>query len=60
MTTRKIHIYLLVFLGISAVGGGETLIISSSGKLLGGLPVSILKDFPFKDFLFPGLILFLF
>ena len=58
MTARRIHFYLLAFLGVSAIGGGGTLIISPSGKLLGGLPVSILKNSPFKDFLYPGLILF--
>ena len=50
MTARKIHIYLLAFLGVSAIGGGGALIISPSGKLLGGLPLSILKNSPFNDF----------
>ena len=50
MTARKIHIYLLAFLGVSAIGGGEALIISPSGKLLGGLPLSILKNSLFNDF----------
>ena len=58
-TARKIHLSLLVFLGLSAIGGGCALIISPSGKLLGGLPLSILKDSPFDDFLIPGMILFL-
>lgn len=58
MTARKIHIYLLAFLGISALGGGAALIISPSGKLLGGLPLSILTRSPFTDFLIPGIILF--
>jgi magnesium-transporting ATPase (P-type) len=57
-TAQKIHLYLLGFLGIGAIGGGGALIISPSGKLLGGLPVSILKDSPFEDFLYPGIILF--
>jgi hypothetical protein len=56
---RNIHIFLLTFLGISAIGGGGALIISPSGKLLGGIPLSILKDSPFNDFLIPGIILFL-
>jgi hypothetical protein len=55
----NIHLYLLAFLGISAIGGGGALIISPSGRLLGGLPLSILKNSPFDDFLFPGIILFL-
>jgi magnesium-transporting ATPase (P-type) len=58
-TAGNIHIFLLAFLGISAIGGGGTLIISPSGKLLGGMPLSLLKNSPFKDFFYPGLILFL-
>ncbi len=56
---QKIHLYLLGFLGIGAIGGGGALIISPSGKLLGGLPLSILKNSPFDNFLIPGIILFL-
>ena len=56
---RNFLISLLLFLGISAIGGGSFLIISPSGKLLGGLPLSILEHSPFTDFLFPGIILFL-
>jgi hypothetical protein len=43
---------------LSAIGGGGALIISPSGKLLGGLPLSILAYSPFSDFLIPGIILF--
>ena len=57
-TARIIHLVLLGFLGISAFGGGGALIISPSGKLLGGLPLSILKNSPFDNFLIPGIILF--
>lgn len=56
---HSIHISLLLFLGISAIGGGGALIISPSGRLLGGLPLSILKNSPFSNFLIPGIILFL-
>ncbi|MCP2039260.1 hypothetical protein [Chryseobacterium sp. HSC-36S06] len=56
--TRNILISLLLFLGVSAIGGGGALIISPSGKLLGGLPLSILAQSPFPDFLIPGIILF--
>lgn len=59
ITARNILITLLVFLGIGALGGGAFLIISPSGKLIGGLPLSILEHSPFSDFLFPGIILFL-
>ncbi len=56
--TRNVLILLFLFLGVSAIGGGGALIISPSGKLLGGLPVSILADSPFSNFLIPGIILF--
>lgn len=59
ITGRSILISLLLFLGISAMGGGAFLIISPSGKLLGGLPLSILDHSPFNDFLIPGIILFM-
>jgi hypothetical protein len=52
-------IFLLVFLGIGAIYGGATLIISPSGELIGGLPLSILENSPFPDFRIPGIILFL-
>ena len=55
---RDTHLFLLGFLGLSAIGGGGALIISPSGNLLGGLPLSILKNSPFADFLIPGIILF--
>jgi|ERR1035437_3851751 hypothetical protein len=55
---RNILIAMLLFLGLSALGGGSMLIISPSGKLIGGLPLSILEHSPFADFLFPGIILF--
>jgi hypothetical protein len=58
-TARNIFIFLLLFLGVGALGGGALLVISPSGKLLGGLPISILDHSPFKDFLIPGIILFL-
>ncbi len=58
-TVRNIYLSLLAFLGLSAIGGGGALIISPSGKLLGGLPLSILERSPFNDFLFPGIILFI-
>ena len=57
-TVRNIYLSLLAFLGLSAIGGGGALIISPSGKLFGGLPLSILERSPFNDFLVPGIILF--
>jgi hypothetical protein len=58
-TARNILLLLLAFLGLSAIGGGGALIIYPSGKLLGGLPLSILKRSPFNNFLVPGIILFI-
>jgi hypothetical protein len=58
-TARNILIVQMAFLGLSAIGGGGALIISPSGKLMGGLPLSILEHSPFADFLIPGIILFL-
>lgn len=58
-SARNILIALLLFLGLGAIGGGAFLIISPSGKLIGGLPLSILEHSPFTDFLIPGIILFL-
>jgi hypothetical protein len=45
-------------LGIGALGGGAFLILSPSGKLIGGLPLSILEHSPFPDFLVPDIISF--
>ena len=56
---KNILISLLAFLGLGAMGGGLCLIISPSGKLVGGLPLSILSHSPFSNFLIPGIILFL-
>lgn len=58
VSERNILVFLLAFLGLGAIGGGGALIISPSGKLLGGLPLSILENSPFDNFLVPGIILF--
>ena len=58
ITARNLLISLLLFLGLSAIGGWGALIVSPSGKLLGGLPLSILQHSPFTSFLVPGIILF--
>lgn len=49
---------LLLFQGVSAIGGGFVLMISPDGSLI-HMPVSILHGSPFRDFLLPGLILLL-
>jgi len=56
--TRIIFLFLLGFLGLGAIGGGFTLIISPSGELI-GMPLSMLEKSPFTSFLIPGAILFL-
>jgi len=43
---------------LGALFGGSTLILSPSGKLLGGLPLAMLHDTPFQDFLISGMVLF--
>lgn len=54
---RNILLILLAFLGLGAIFGGGVLIISPSGKLF-GMPLWLLKDSPFNDYLIPGIILF--
>jgi len=55
-TPRNFLIILLAFLGLGAIGGGLTLIISPSGELM-GMPVSILDNSPFSSFRIPGIVL---
>ncbi|MCM2980046.1 hypothetical protein M3599_03780 [Niallia circulans] len=50
-------IFLHVFLGIGAFFGGILLIVSPSGSML-SMPLTILENSPFSNFLFPGIILF--
>ena len=59
MFFRNILIGLLAFLGVGAIFGGGALIISPSGELL-GMPLSMIKDSPFPDFLVPAIFLFTF
>ena len=54
----RILIFLLALLAIGAVFGGGALILSPDGELL-RMPISNLGTSPFKDFLIPGIILFL-
>lgn len=54
---RNILLFLLSFLGFSAIGGGGVLIISPTGEMI-GMPLSLLKNSPFGSFLIPGSILF--
>ena len=54
---RNLLIFLLALLGLGAIFGGGVLIISPSGKLF-GMPLTMLKNSPFNNFLIPGIILF--
>lgn len=56
-TTRNTLLFLLSFLGLGAIFGGGVLIISPSGKMF-GMPLSMLDNSPFNNFLIPGIILF--
>ncbi len=56
---RKIFVIqgvLQIFIGISAVFGGLSLVIDPTGEFL-NMPLVLLAGTPFKDFLIPGLIL---
>ena len=57
-SSRNILLLLLVILGVGAIFGGGVLIISPSGKLF-GMPLSMLDNSPFNNFLIPGIILFI-
>ena len=59
MFFRNILITLLAFLGVGAIFGGGALIISPSGELL-GMPLSMIKDSLFSNFLIPAILLFAF
>jgi hypothetical protein len=54
---RNLLVFLLVILGLGAIFGGAVFIISPSGKLF-GMPLSMLENSPFNNFLIPGIILF--
>ena len=56
-STVNILLVLLSVLGVGAIFGGGVLIISPSGKLF-GMPLSMLANSPFNNFLIPGIILF--
>lgn len=54
---RIIAIILLFILGAAAISGGALLIMDSSGQKL-GIPIDLLDATPFKNYLIPGIILF--
>lgn len=53
----KFLVFLQIFLGIGAVFGGLVLVIDPSGSLI-KMPISLLEQSPFHNFLIPGIILF--
>ena len=57
MTVQNVYLALLALLGIGAIFGGSVLIISPFGEAL-GMPLSMLSNSPFPNFLIPGIILF--
>ena len=58
-TLRIISIILLFLIGISAVFGGYNLIIDPTGNKI-QMPITYISNSPFKDYLIPGIILFIF
>lgn len=56
---RIFTIILLAFNGLSAVAGGGVLILDPTGHTI-GMPLSLLHHSPFKNFLLPGILLFVF
>ena len=53
----NVLLFLLLFLFLGALFGGGMLALDPSGELL-QIPVTILENSPFNNFLIPGLILF--
>jgi len=53
---RKGLLFLLLFLGMSALVGGSGLVADPSGAAI-GLPLDLLRGSPFGDYLVPGLVL---
>jgi hypothetical protein len=56
-TIRSIEIGLLGIVSLSAMFSGAVMVIYPGGKLM-ELPLSMLKGSPFRNFFWPGLILF--
>ncbi|AGK52367.1 hypothetical protein [Bacillus sp. 1NLA3E] len=52
----KLLIFLQLFLGVGAIFGGSVFVIEPSGDLI-NMPISLLEQTPFSNFLIPGIIL---
>jgi hypothetical protein len=59
MAMRNLAIVLLLLIGLAALYGGIMLMYSPSGETL-QMQVEWLQFSPFKDYFYPGLILFIF
>jgi hypothetical protein len=59
MRMRNLTIGLLLFVGLAALYGGSRLMQSPTGETM-QMQVEWLKFSPFKDYFYPGLILFIF
>lgn len=58
---KKVYLYLgliQLFVSVMAIPTGLVLVFDSTGSLV-GLPMDLLDGSPFKDYLFPGLFLFI-
>ncbi len=53
---RTTVLILLFFLALNAVGGGLAFIADPSGNVM-QIPIDLLQNTPFKDYLIPGIIL---
>ncbi|RLD62677.1 MAG: hypothetical protein DRI95_12765 [Bacteroidetes bacterium] len=56
---RFLSIILLIFIGLSAIGGGGMLIYDHSGNSM-QFSIELLAQTPFENYLLPGIVLFLF
>jgi len=54
--SKNLLVFLLGFLSLGALYGGIVLIISPNGSIF-GMPLELLNNSPFKDYLIPGIIL---
>jgi hypothetical protein len=57
-SARLVALVTLIFLGLSSFAGSVPLILDPSGGML-KMPLSLLDHSPFRNFLIPGLILFM-
>ncbi len=56
-SVKILSIFLLLFIGLSAIGGGGMLIYDRTGNFM-KFPLDLLDQTPFNNYLIPGIILF--